>query len=323
MALNRIDLRLIRAFCAVYEEGSISKAAARLHVAQPNVSVAIKNLEFDLHTTLFERSASGARPTQVTHAFYSRLQKALAELDAAHQAVAGAVNAIGGPLRVGLPPMLAKIVLPTLLPTLLDDYPDLDLQCVEGSAASLIDLASSGEIDLAVVLRPPPDPKLTSRWIAAEPLVLVASVNNPIELTGRADLSRLPPLKLALPWGQGSVRSLIDNHIASGDIPVGKIVGLDAFGPIIDLIRHTDWMTILPAGAVTLDLADLAAHMIDVPGMSADYYVIRPGGAPLTAAAELFIEEIERSFERTALAWHRYFSPRTMITPVRAIARRA
>src|SRR3546814_11797263 len=59
------DLRQIRAFCAVYEEGSISGAAKRLRIAQPNISVAIKNLEFDLCKQMFERSSTGVKPTPV------------------------------------------------------------------------------------------------------------------------------------------------------------------------------------------------------------------------------------------------------------------
>src|SRR3546814_12357196 len=78
------DLRQIRAFCAVYEEGSISGAAKRLRIAQPNISVAIKNLEFDLCKQMFERSSTGVKPTPVARIFYSRLQPALAHLEAAH-----------------------------------------------------------------------------------------------------------------------------------------------------------------------------------------------------------------------------------------------
>lgn len=57
-----MDFRLIKAFCAVYEEGSINKAAARLNTAQPSTSGAIRNLETDLKTILFQRSAAGVTP---------------------------------------------------------------------------------------------------------------------------------------------------------------------------------------------------------------------------------------------------------------------
>ncbi|NNE85115.1 MAG: LysR family transcriptional regulator, partial [Alphaproteobacteria bacterium] len=56
-----MDLRHIRSFIAVYEEGSINRAATRLHCAQPSLSLQLRNLEESLSVELFERHARGAR----------------------------------------------------------------------------------------------------------------------------------------------------------------------------------------------------------------------------------------------------------------------
>src|SRR3546814_9141082 len=119
---------LIRAFCAVYEEGSISGAAKRLRIAQPNISVAIKNLEFDLCKQMFERSSTGVKPTPVARIFYSRLQPALAHLAAAHHEVKESPAAATGVLLVGMTTIVARGMRPGLLPQLLDNHPELDFR---------------------------------------------------------------------------------------------------------------------------------------------------------------------------------------------------
>ncbi|MGK2911806.1 MAG: LysR family transcriptional regulator [Sphingobium sp.] len=317
--MNRVDLRLIRAFCAVYEEGSINRAAARLRVAQPNISVAIKNLEIDLRTKLFHRDTSGATPTAAGRTFYTRVKKVLFELDAAHLAVFEGANDLSGPLRVGLPAMIARTLGLKLLPLLLSEHPDIDFRFVEGTPQWLIDLTLSGELEFAVVLTPPAHPRLEQRWLASEPFVLVSSMSGEISTRTPVDLREFPPLKLALPWGQGSVRNVIDSYISSGEIPVNRIVGISALDPIIALVKDTDWMTILPATIMTIELEGLVGREIAFPDTSADFYIIRPVGSQLSSAAQLFITEIEKTFESTARVWKHYLGhdPDRVVNPVK------
>ena len=64
------DLRALRYFLAIYEEGSVSAASRRCHIAQPSISAALKQLEEDLGVTLFERGRRGVVPTEAGRQFY-------------------------------------------------------------------------------------------------------------------------------------------------------------------------------------------------------------------------------------------------------------
>ena len=70
-----MDLRQIRYFAALYEERSITKAARRLNVGQPALSMRISELEKKFKTQLFERTSRGVIPTDIGRAFYGLCQK--------------------------------------------------------------------------------------------------------------------------------------------------------------------------------------------------------------------------------------------------------
>jgi LysR family transcriptional regulator, nitrogen assimilation regulatory protein len=293
--LSRIDFRLIRAFCAVYEEGSITKAAERLRIAQPNISVAIKNLEFDLRKKMFERSTGGVTPTPVAKAFYSRLQPALADIQAAHLEARKSVGDALDPLRVGVTPILAKGIMPGLLPSLLVEHPGLEFRLTEGSPSSMVSLVSSGELDLAFILAAPVDSRFISEPIMTEPVFLISSTRNCSIPRGPVDLTAIPPFKFAVPWGMGAARHPMTEFLSSGQIPISQTINVTAFNPLLDLVRNSDWMTVLPISALAGELNDLVAREVVHPNTVAEFFVIRPPATTMSAAANFFIDGVKQT----------------------------
>jgi DNA-binding transcriptional LysR family regulator len=298
-----MDIRLIKAFCAVYEEGSINRAALRLRVAQPSISVSVRSLEVDLRTTLFERSAAGTTPTPKAHALYIRLSKILADIEVARKSALGELQDFSGPLRVGLPPVLIKGILPGFLPQFLADHPNLSVRIAEGLPQRLTDLTLAGEIDFAVVTSPPIDGRLVGRRIAAEPFLLISSVGNPIIPRGPVDLTALPPFKLALPWARNSLRNTLDRFIDSNSLPVSHTIDMDTTHSILDLVRLSEWLSLLPVTSVMGEFERFTLRPITHPGMLAEYFVINSAQGVLPASAHSFIEEIVKGFAISAQAW--------------------
>lgn len=298
-----MDIRLINAFCAVYEERSINKAAQRLNIAQPSISIAVRNLETDLHTQLFERSPSGTVPTAKAHVLYTRLQRVLAELDAAKRSVSSDFKDVRGPLRVGLPPVVTRNLLPELLPRFLEDYPDVSLRIAEGLPGRLLDMTLTGDVDFAVVATAPVDERIVARRIAAEPIVLISSREHGIIPPGRVTLETLPPLKLALPWAPYSIRSILDRYISSEELPIARTVDLDTIYMVLDLVRQTDWVTLFSISGLDLHRDDLRAHEIAGPPMTAEYFLVRPARTVMPAAGLIFAEALERAFAKVLVDW--------------------
>ena len=96
-----MDLKQIRTFVAVYEEGSINAAADRLNAAQPSLSLQIKNLEQSLGVTLFERHARGVRPTPAGDRFYEDSRRILGDVQHATQNMHEYARGISGALDIG------------------------------------------------------------------------------------------------------------------------------------------------------------------------------------------------------------------------------
>src|SRR3546814_11274272 len=109
---------------------------------------------------MFERSSTGVKPTPVARIFYSRLQPALAHLEAAHHEVKEAPAAATGVLRVGMTTIVARGMRPGLLPQLLANHPDLDFRLTEDSAGSRVNLLSGGELGNGVMITGPTDSRL-------------------------------------------------------------------------------------------------------------------------------------------------------------------
>ena len=97
-----MDLRQLRYFIAVAEEGNYSRAAERLHISQPPLSQQIKSLEGTLRVTLFERGRHGARLTRAGEALLTRARRIVDDCDSVERQVRRVAEGLEGYLRIGI-----------------------------------------------------------------------------------------------------------------------------------------------------------------------------------------------------------------------------
>ena len=122
-----MDLRQLRQFVAVAEERSFRRAAERLHVSQPPLSIAVQKLEADVGVALLDRTRHHVRLTVAGEAFLREAKRTLSHaqlsIDIAQRAAAGKL----GTLRLSFVPSAALNVVPGLLRAFRQDYPDVTL----------------------------------------------------------------------------------------------------------------------------------------------------------------------------------------------------
>jgi len=305
-----MNFRQMSAFVAVYESGSINRAAQRLYIAQPSVSSLVRKLESDLDTQLFERLASGTKPTAAGDTLYRHCQKILAEVDAARQAVSGGEDRLGGVVNIGLAPTAAKGLMPTFLSSYLDQHPEVELQIAEAFSGPLTEWTLSGQVDFAVVAVPPIDRRLTTKRIAAEPIVLVSSPAWARDHDHSGPLTDGPPLKLVLPSARNGLRTIIDLYIHANDLPVERLIELDSLYGMLEFVKRSDWVTLLSITAIAneLERGDIAVRETDPP-LELGFYLIHPARRALSTAAARFVNELEMGFARSLEDWrHQGFS---------------
>lgn len=285
-------LRQIEYFAALYDERSITKAARRLNVVQPALSMQISRLERTFKTKLFERTSRGVVPTDTGRTFYGYCQKILADVDEAERYLREASGKITGNLTVGLMPSVANSVLPTVLAEYNVACPDVTLVVVEGYSGSLMDQLYSGKLDLAVVNNTGLLGRTPIVRLFRDYLVLVTRYSAGKRVPPEIQSHRLQEYKLVLPTQRQGMRLLVDSILASNGITLMPEIELDSLGPTLELVRNSDWATILPVIAVksAVDQKQLRSQRIVEPDIPRDVIAASPASRSPSPAAEIFLK---------------------------------
>ncbi|CAN5228324.1 LysR substrate-binding domain-containing protein [soil metagenome] len=178
--MSRADLRSLRYFVAVAEAGSVGKAALNLHMAQPPLSVQIRNLETHLGIPLFRRVAGGMLLTDAGHALLVRARGALALADDGFEAARAVGSGRRGRLTVGYMFALGYSVLPQLVPRLREGMPGVELQFVEISATNYEAMVSELRVTVALCMPPILRDGVSNSIVGLQPLCVAMAVDSPL-----------------------------------------------------------------------------------------------------------------------------------------------
>lgn len=145
-----MTLDQIRYFCAVCQYDSVTQAATALNISQPSISAAIKNLETEFKTPLFNRKQKKLILTSAGQQLLNLAVPLLRDADA----IAATMHRLGTTstiIRLGVPPMIGSLILPQLYKALPSLSPHLKLHVIENDGNSLHELLDDGKIDMALL----------------------------------------------------------------------------------------------------------------------------------------------------------------------------
>jgi DNA-binding transcriptional LysR family regulator len=156
--LGTADPQALRAFVAVAREGNVSRAAQRLHLSQPAVSLQLKALAEATGLLLFTRTPKGMALTQDGAALLPLADKALVALADFGQAAAALHHTVRGTLRIGtiLDPEFTR--LGAFLKTLVESAPQIGTELRQGMSGDVLAQVARGDLDVGFFLNLPDDP---------------------------------------------------------------------------------------------------------------------------------------------------------------------
>src|SRR6201996_1463791 len=200
-----VELRQLRYFAAIAEEGSFSRAAVRLHVSQPPLSTQIKSLEEELGAPLLARTNRGVSLTASGQVFYEEVRAILARLENARTRALQADRGDVGMLTVGFVSIADYGVLPPALKSFRAQFPLVEVQLHELTTDAQIRELRAARLDLGIGLAPVEEPDLEFESVLREELVLAAPAGHPAAKgAGAVDLHALskedfivPPREIA------------------------------------------------------------------------------------------------------------------------------
>jgi LysR family hca operon transcriptional activator len=249
-----MELRHLRYFIAVAEEGSLTNAAERrLHTAQPSLSRQIRDLELEVGVKLLERGARGVELTAAGRTFLDHARLALLQVEAAGEAARRAAQPEKAAFVTGFLIGTEVMWLPEVLRILREEQPGIEITLSSQSSPDLASALMRGKVDVAFLRREAHAPGLAFKLLIKEPLVAVLPTGH--RLAAQKEIS---PRDLAgeiyiTPTRTAPVlKAVIDRYAAKSGIALKPEYDAENLSSAMSLVASTGGVTLLPLYAQNL-----------------------------------------------------------------------
>jgi DNA-binding transcriptional LysR family regulator len=290
-----MELRQLEYFVAVADEANFTRAAARLHVAQPGVSAQVRRLERELGHELLDRSGRTVTLTDVGAAVLPHARAALAAADSVRLMVDEMAGLVRGRVAVGTI-RVPNVDLVKLLAGIRHDHPGVEITLVEDDADRLVDRLRHGRLDAALVGLGPTEPDDLELLVVTD-VPLVAAVAEEDELARRktVPLEALRERPLIMLGRGTAVRAIVDEACAAAGFT--PTVAFEASTPatISELAARGLGVAILPAAPE--DVRD-DLHLVTIvrPRLRGRVAFAWRRDGPTSPAARLLTERARQAF---------------------------
>ncbi|MCB0062001.1 MAG: LysR family transcriptional regulator [Caldilineaceae bacterium] len=295
-----MEVAQLRALAMIRQEGSFTKAAARLHVSQPALSQQIKGLEHELGTPLFVRQGRRIALTPAGEVAVARASQALYQLQQLQHEINELLTLERGQVRIGTSDTICLYLLPRLVQRFRHAYPQIDIHLTNRPSQEVIALLRAGTIDFGIVTLPVQGQGLETSYLCDRQDVAVCAPDYPMEQTSHsatdlplAELIHYPLLLLE----QGTTsRAFLDQLFTQA----GVVPHALELGSIEVLKRYAEiqlGLAIVPEMAVQHELATGRLRSFALPWVPARAIgLVTLRDQPQSPAAERFLSLLHESF---------------------------
>ena len=305
-----MELKQLERFLAVYDLGSLAEAAKSLGLTQQAISSTLANMEEAVGTRLFERAPGGV--TRATDAGEKLVSHARAQLAADKRALED-LREISegrtGTITVGVGEAFTGDAIIAAVKTVQESNPNVRINLIEGYSEQLRYRLYDGEFDFiaAGVSTFELDEGFVREQIYSTDDVIVCRRDHPLAKRRKLKLADLSGYPWLVPYSRPSdLHQIVDTFTAANLEPPTEIIGSDAYRIGMRLLAESDLLVMVSPALIGPELCDsdqpLVKLKIDKPTIRRHASLIYPKDRPLTAAAQLLLDEVRQQVKSKGTA---------------------
>ncbi len=299
LATSHLSLRQLRAFLAVAQESSMTRAATRLHLTPSALSMLVRSMEDDLGMRLFERTTRRVVLTDAGKLFLPTVEQVFLQLDSGIASLQQSQRLKASQLRVATSPLLASALFPKVIASFRAQHPQVAVVLMDTPIDSLPDLVRRGEVDMAVCTANSDVADLSSHLLYVDKLMLVCHVDHPLAQARDVSWSSLVDEPLILMRHGSGLRSLVDKTIANWCKRLQPAYEVSQVATALGLVAEGEGVSILPSYAISRAQAASQALSIATvplvgPVVAREIVALMPAGAASSVAVDAFIDHFKK-----------------------------
>ena len=233
-----MELRQLEYFQMASRLRNITRAAKRLRVSQPNITVAIKKLESELGIPLFDRSQKQLSLTPEGSVFLSRVEVALRCLNDALLEVNDFKKLQKGIIKIGIPPMMGAFLFPKIFSGFQSQHPGLDVLLFEEGSISIRDMLDRDELDFGIVITSNASPSLNVLPMSRSQLVVCVPSSSPLADKDKISNRDIANSNLILMKEGSYLRQILQERLRSLNIAPNVVLESGQVTTIKGLVAH-------------------------------------------------------------------------------------
>lgn len=283
-----MNLEQLRGFVSVAELGHFTRAAERLHVAQPTLSRQVATLERGLGTELFHRARGNLSLTAAGELLLPRAQRMLAEAETIRAESAELRGLRRGRVSIGATPTLCISLVAEALRAFRAAHPDIELRIVEGGSRLLGERLAAGRLDMALVTTSEGQPggggAIAHEPLLAEELVVVSSAAAEPISDSSVDIRRLARLPLISLAESYDLRAATDAAFAAAGLAPAPVIEGAEMDAVLRFVERGLGVAVVPA-TVPVDRPALRSVRLAAPRLERTIAIAHRGDMNPTGAA--------------------------------------
>lgn len=298
-----LSLKYCRSFLALYEEGNVGRAAQRLSIVQPALTVQLHRIEELTGCLLFTRTHHGLRANERADVLHRLLQPLMQRFADTMRQLRDSPGRRTAPIRVGLIPALDdESVMSQGFAIALEHWsrhhPREVLQVMEGYSGTLLRWLHNGSIDFALVDRSVNDPGLVLESVVEDKMAVVVAAGSDLLAPGPVKLAALVDLPLVLPSARHGLRTLLGQTLSHRGLVVAPRLEVDSMAGCLNMVKIGRYATLLPLGSVasSSQRRGVSVHEIEDPQIVRTVCLARTRKKPCSPSETALLDALRAAF---------------------------